>query len=37
MVGLVFHQINITMKPQVIHMVTSSKLFIRQIDIGCIQ
>ena len=32
--GLVFPQILITMKPQVLHRVKSQKLFIRQIDMG---
>ena len=35
--GLVFPQINITMKPQVLHRVISQNYFIKQIDMGSIQ
>ena len=34
---LVFPQISITMKPQVLHRVTSQNFFIRQIDMKSIQ
>ena len=35
--GLGFPQISITMKPQVLHRVTSQNFFIRQINMGSIQ
>ena len=35
--SLVFPQISITMKPQVLHRVTSQNFFIRQTDMGSIQ
>ena len=35
--GLVFPQVNITMKPQVLHRVISQNYFIKQIDMGSIQ
>ena len=35
--GLVFPQISIILKPQILHRVTSQNFFIRQIDMGSIQ
>ena len=35
--GLVFPQINVTMKPQFLHGVISQNYFIKQIDMGSIQ
>ena len=35
--GLVFPQISIIMKPQVLHRVTSQNFFVRQIDMGSIK
>ena len=35
--GLVFPQINITIKPQVLHRIISQNYFIKQIDMGSIQ
>ena len=32
--GIVFPQINITMKPQALHRVTSQNIFIKQINLG---